>query len=272
MTIATAALLALSSATSALAEDTVTKTQAPAPTGLVMTGAVNLDFAETTAGKTAGTMGIELDVDAGSMATVDLDFKATDGSSLTLDTWTVGTTVAGVGVALGDDNGLLPETGANASADGTLAKPAMTESLALSFGSASVVVGLTDWTTDVTEVSNLQGAYTVDAGIVDVTASLDYNRTTENTVIGGEVSDLDLGMMTAGGMMTYDTDAEDWAFEGSVATGGLEAYINGSDDNKLQHIGGEYTMNYNSMELSAGVDYDTDSKDWSPMAGLSFNF
>ena len=270
MRILAIAMVAAMATTSAMAEDTVTKTQAPV--GPVITGAVNLDFAETTAGKTAGTMGIELDVDAGSLATVDLDFKATDGSSLTLDTWTVGTTVAGVGVALGDDNGLLPETGANASADGTLAKPAMTESVALTFGSASVVVGLTDWTTDVTEVSNLQGAYTVDAGIVDVTASADYNRTSENTVLGAEVAGLDLGMVTAGGMATYDTDAEDWAFEGSVATGGLSAYINGSDENRLQHVGGEYVLNYAGAELSAGVDYDTDAKDWKPTAGLSFNF
>jgi len=270
MRILAIAMVAAMATTSAMAEDTVTKTQAPV--GPVLTGAVNLDFAETAAGKTAGTMGIELDIDAPGVATVDLDFKATDGNALTLDTWTVGTTVAGVGVAFGDDNGLLPETGANASADGTLAKPAMTESLALSFGSASVAVGLTDWTTDVSEVSNLQGAYTVDAGIVDVTASADYNRTSENTVLGAEVAGLDLGMLTAGGMATYDTDAEDWAFEGSVATGGLSAYINGTDDNRLQHIGGEYVLNYAGAELSAGVDYDTDAKDWKPTAGLSFNF
>ena len=270
MRILAIAMVAAMATTSAMAEDTVTKTQAPV--GPVLTGAVNLDFAETAAGKTAGVMGIELDIDAPGVAIVDLDFKATDGNALTLDTWTVGTTVAGVGVAFGDDNGLLPETKADDSADGTLAKPAMTESLALSFGNASVAVGLTDWTTDVSEVSNLQGAYTVDAGIVDVTASADYNRTTENTVIGAEIGGLDLGMMTAGGALTYDTDAEDWAFEGSIATGGLEAYINGSDDNKLQHIGGEYTLNYAGAELSAGIDYDTDAKDWSPMAGISFNF
>ena len=270
MRILAIAMVAAMATTSAMAEDTVTKTQAPV--GPVLTGAVNLDFAETAAGKTAGVMGIELDIDAPGVAIVDLDFKATDGNALTLDTWTVGTTIGAVGLAFGDDNGLLPETGANASADGTLAKPAMTESLALSFGNASVAVGLTDWTTDVTEVSNLQGAYTVDAGIVDVTASADYNRTTENTVLGAEIAGLDLGVATAGGMATYDTDAEDWAFEGSIATGGLEAYINGSDDNKLQHIGGEYTLNYAGAELSAGIDYDTDAKDWSPMAGISFNF
>ena len=266
--ITTVAAMAIS--TAAFAEDTVTKVTNPY--GPLLTGEVSLDFAETANDNYGGTFNLDLGIDVDGLATVDLDFKATDGSSLTLDTWTVGTTVAGVGVAFGDDNGLLPETNANASADGTLAKPAMTESLALSFGNASVAVGLTDWTTDVTEVSNLQGAYTVDAGIVDVTASADYNRTSENTVIGGEVSGLDLGMMTAGGMVTYDTDAEDWAFEGSVATGGLSAYINGTDDNRLQHVGGEYVMNYAGAELSAGVDYDTDAKDWKPTAGLSFNF
>ena len=269
-TIATAALVALSSATLATADTTVVDiTTSPVP---VITGAVNLDFAETAANKTAGTMGIELDVDAGDVATVDLDFKATDGNALTLDTWTVGTTIGAVGLAFGDDNGLLPETGVNTAADGTLAKPAMTESLALSFGNASVAVGLSNWTTDVSEVSNLQGAYTLDAGIVDVTASADYNRTSENTVLGAEIAGLDLGMATAGGMVTYDTDAEDWAFEGSVATGGLSAYINGTDENRLQHIGGEYVLNYAGAELSAGVDYDTDAKDWTPTAGLSFNF
>ena len=264
-------LVAALAATSAFAEETVTKTQAPVA-GPVITGAINLDFAETAAGKTAGTMGVELDVDAGSFATVDLDFKATDGSSLTLDTWTVGTTLGAFGLAFGDDNNLMPETGANAAAQGTLATPAMTESLQVTMGAASVAVGLTDWTADISEVSNLQGAYTVDAGIVDVTASADYNRTTENTVIGAEVGGLDLGMMTAGGALTYDTDAADWAFEGSVATGGLSAYINGTDDNRLQHVGGEYVMDYAGAELSAGVDYDTDAEDFTPQAGLSFSF
>ncbi len=269
MRILAIAMVAAMATTSAMAEETVA---VATPTAPVLTGAINLDFAETTAGKTAGTMGVELDFDAGDVATVDLDFKATDGNALTLDTWTVGTTIGAVGLAFGDDNGLLPETGANASADGTLAKPAMTESLALSFGGASVAVGLTDWTTDVSEVSNLQGAYTVDAGIADVTASADYNRTSENTVLGAEVAGLDLGLATAGGALTYDTDAEDWAFEGSVAVDGLSAYVNGTDDNRLQHVGGEYVLNYAGAELSAGVDYDTDAKDWTPTAGLSFNF
>ena len=269
MRILAIAMVAAMATTSAMAEETETVAVEATP---MITGAVNLDFAETAAGKTAGTMGIELDIDAGDFATVDLDFKATDGNALTLDTWTVGTTVGAVGVAFGDDNGLLPETGANSVVYGTLATPTMTESLQVTMGGASVAVGLTDWTTDVSEVSNIQGAYTLGTSIADVTASADYNRTSENTVLGAEVAGIDLGMMTAGGMATYDTDAEDWAFEGSVAVDGLSAYINGTDDNRLQHIGGEYVVDVAGAELSAGIDYDTDAKDWKPTAGLSFNF
>ena len=255
------AIVAAMATTSALAE---TET----PTAPILTGAVNLDFAETTAGKTAGTMGIELDFDAGDVATIDLDFKAADGTALTLDTWTIGTTVAGVGVALGDDNGLLPETGANASADGTLAKPAMTESLQVGVAGATVAVGLTDWTADVTDISNIQGAYTLG----NVSLSGDYNMDSDNTVLGASVAGIDLGLVSAGSALTYDVDAETFAYEGSVATGGLSAYLNGTDDNRLQNIGGEYEVDVNGATFTAGANYDLDDEDLTPTASLSFNF
>ena len=52
------ATLALSSATLATADETVAVV-APTP---IISGAVSLDFAETAANKTAGTMGVELDI------------------------------------------------------------------------------------------------------------------------------------------------------------------------------------------------------------------
>jgi hypothetical protein len=93
-------------ATSAFAE-TVTKTQTPVM-GPIISGEVSLDFAETANDKIGGTMNLDLGVDMGGLATVDLDFEATDGNAITLDTWAVGTTVAGVGVAVGDDLGVMP--------------------------------------------------------------------------------------------------------------------------------------------------------------------
>jgi hypothetical protein len=263
--ITTVAVMAIS--TAAFAEDTVTKVT-PTVAAPVLSGEVSLDFAETAGDKIGGTMGLDLGVDMGGLATVDLDFSATDGNSVTLDNWTVGTTVAGVGVAVGDDNGLMP----GAEGEQTLAAPAMTESLALSMGSAAVAVGFTDWNTDITDISNVQGAYTLGVAGLDVTAAADYNLDSENTVLGAGISGLDLGVASLGGAMTYDVDAEVFGFENVVTRGGLTAYLNGDDTDLLQNIGGEYKMDVAGATFTAGANYDVDAEDLTPTASLSFNF
>jgi hypothetical protein len=260
--ITTVAAMAIS--TAAFAEDTTTA----APTGPVISGAVNLDFAEKAGDNYGGTMGIELDIDAGSLATVDLDFSATDGSALTLDTWAVGTSVAGVGVAVGDDLGVMP----GAEGEQTLAAPAMAEAVQVTVGDAVVAVGLTDWTADITDISNIQGAYTLNIASLDVTAAADYNLDSENTVLGAGVAGLDLGLASIGGAMTYDVDAETFGYEGVATAMGITAYLNGDDTDALQNIGGEYEVDVNGATFTAGANYNIDTEDFAPTAGISFNF
>ena len=263
--ITTVAAMAIS--TAAFAEDTVTKVT-PMVAAPVLSGAVNLDFAETAGDKIGGTMGIELDIDAGSLATIDLDFKGADGSALDLDTWAVGTTVAGVGVAVGDDLGVMP----GAEGEQTLAAPAMAEAVQVTVGDAVVAVGLTDWTTDITDISNIQGAYTLNIASLDVTAAADYNLDSENTVLGAGVSGLDLGLATASGALTYDVDAETFGYEGVATALGMTAYLNGDDTDMLQNIGGEYEMDVAGATFTAGANYNLDTEDFTPTAGLAFNF
>ena len=232
-----------------------------------ISGEVSLDFAEAN-DKIGGTMGLDLGVDVSGMATVDLDFSATDGNAVTLDNWTVGTQVGALGVAFGDDNGVMP----GAEGEQTLAAPAMTESLAVTTGAVTVALGFTDWTTDITDISNVQGAYTLGVAGLDVTAAADYNLDSENTVLGAGVDGLDLGLASLGGAMTYDVDAEVFGFEAVATTGGLTAYLNGDDTDMLQNIGGEYTMDIAGATFAAGANYDVDAEDLAPTASLSFNF
>ena len=259
--ITTVAAMAIS--TAAFAEDTTTLGFGP-----VLSGEVALNFAETAAGKTAGTMGLDLGVDMSGMATIDLNFKATDGNAITLDTWAVGTTVAGVGVAVGDDLGVMP----GAEGEQTLAAPAMAEAVQVTVGDAVVAVGLTDWTADITDVSNIQGAYTLNIASLDVTAAADFNLDTDNTVLGAGVAGLDLGVASLGGAMTYDMDAEVFGYETVATTGGLTAYLNGDDTDALQNIGAEYEVDVNGATIATGANYDTDAKDLTPTVSLSFNF
>ena len=262
--ITTVAAMAIS--TAAFAEDTVTKVTTPvAP---VLSGEVSLDFAETANDKIGGTMNLDLGVDMGGLATVDLDFVGQDGSALDLDTWAVGTSVAGVGVAIGDDLGVMP----GAEGEQTLAAPAMAEAVQVTVGDAVVAVGLTDWTTDVTDVSNIQGAYTMSVATLNVTAAADYNLDSENTVLGAGVGGLDLGLASLGGAMTYDVDAETFGFEGVATNGGLTAYLNGDDTDMLQNIGGEYEVNVNGATFTAGANYNIDTEDFAPTASIGFAF
>lgn len=255
-----------STACAAYAEDTVTKTQTPVM-GPVISGEVSLDFAETANDKIGGTMGLDLGVDVSGMATVDLDFSATDGNAVTLDNWTVGTTMGTMAMAFGDDNGVMP----GAEGEQTLAAPAMTESLQVTTGAVSVAVGLTDWTTDITDVSNVQGAYTF-GDVISLTAAADYNMDSENTVLGAGVAGIDLGVASLGGAATYDMDAEVFGFEGVVTSGGVTAYLNGDDTDALQNIGGEYEINAAGVKWAAGANYNVDTEDFAPTASVSFSF
>ena len=259
--ITTVAAMAIS--TAAFAEDTVAPTVGP-----VISGAVNLDFAETAGDKIGGTMGIELDIDAGSMATIDLNFVSADESALEVDTWAVGTNVAGVGVAVGDDLGVMP----GAEGEQTLAAPAMAEAVQVTAGDVVVAVGLTDWTTDVTDVSNVQGAYTLGLAGLDVTAAADYNLDSENTVLGAGVGGLDLGLAALSGAMTYDVDAETFGYEGVAAAYGVTAYLNGDDTDLLQNIGGEYEVDVAGATVTAGANYNLDTEDFAPTASIGFAF
>ena len=252
----------VATSTSAFAEST------PVASGLVMSGEVSLDFAETTNNNYGGTFGLDLDVDS-AVGGVALDFSATDGGNLTLDNWTVGTSVSGVALAFGDDNGLMP----GAEGEQTLAAPAMTESLQATIGTASVAVGFTDWTNDITDISNVQGAYTLGTAVSDVTISGDMNLGTDNIVLGAEIAGVDLGAASIGGAVTYDMDAELFGFETVVKTGSIVSYLNGDQDDLLQNIGAEYTYNVSSsVDLTAGTNYNLDSEDLTPTVGLSFNF
>ena len=263
--ITTVAAMAIS--TAAFAEDTVAPVAAP-----VISGEVSLDFAETTNNNYGGTFNLDLGINAGDIATVDLDFEVDEDGNGSLADWTVGTTVGALGVAVGTDNGVMPETTANVAADGTLAAPAMTESLAVTTGAATVALGFTDWNSDITDISNVQGAYTLNVANLAVTAAADYNLDTENTVLGAGISGLDLGIAAIGTAMTYDVDAESFGFENVVTRGGLTAYLNGDDTDLLQNIGGEYKMDVAGATFAAGANYDVDAEDLTPTASLSFNF
>ena len=237
---------------------------------VTLTGEIKTTIAETAADKYGATTTFGLDVGVTGIAFGGLNFAVGSDDKLALDEWHIGANLGLATVSYGDQG----NNWIGAEGEQTIADPAMGDSLKVSVGDATVALGMTDATADVTDLSNVQATYTM--GVADdlsLTGAVDYNLDSETTILGASLGGVDLGVATASGAFTYGLDSEAWGYEGVVATGGLTAYINGDNVDALQNIGGGYDMTIASgLELGAGVSYNMNSEEFKPSVSASFSF
>jgi len=170
-----------------------------------VTGSVDLDVTENASDKfvMAPTIKLGFGSEAGD---VSVDLKEV-GGDIILDRYSVGTQVGALGVSFGDQEDIF-DLGAGLEVVGgiTLANPAESnENLQLSYGGYAVMIGMTDVTTDMTDITNVQLATVTDLGFANVTSVIDYNKASEDFTYGvaATVSGIDLAV-------TY---ADDLAYE-----------------------------------------------------------
>ena len=218
-------------------------------------------------GKT--TLNLDVASDNG-LAFGAMSLRSVDNTSVGIDEWHLGTTVAGATVSFGDHGGIMPEAVADAGFDTlTDTNAAMEESVQVSALGASVALGVKDIRTDASEVTNIQGSYTCGLPVASLTGAVDYNRTSEEYTYAvqtqGGVGDIEVG-----GTATYALST--WAYEADTTVMGLTAYLNGDENDTIQHIGVSHTRDVNGLTLTGEVDYDTDNEEVSPSVTMSFNF
>ena len=234
------------------------------PAGAMLTGSMEV---EVNSDKEA-TLTLGAGLSAGDLAFGSFNVESVDGGTFTLDQWQIGADVAGATLSFGDQDGVFVE-GENGA---TLAAPAMEESLKVSIGDAQVAVGLTDWNADITDVSNVQGAYTVGAGFVSVTASGDYNLDSEEYMLGGRADGVEVANIMLGSTLTYSSANEQVAYEVDGSMMGLTAYLNGDDTDALQNVGASYGRTVSGLELGTELNYNLDSEEFTPSVTVGFSF
>lgn len=188
------------------------------------------------------------------------------GGNIVIDRYALGTEVGNVNVTFGDQKDLF-QLGAGLEVVGadTLANPAeAAESVIVSAAGVSILVGLTDIRTDVSDVANFQAATELALGGLNLGLVVDYNKTTEDYTFGGNTE-----FGAASLAVTY-SDA--FAYELGYNFGDVDVFANGDESDVLQNIGGGYKTSYNNVELYAEVGYNLDSEDVTPAAGISFKF
>lgn len=236
----------------------------PAPIGAMLSGSMEV---EINSDKEA-TLTLGAGLSAGNVAFGSFNVESVDGGSFELDQWQIGADVAGATLSFGDQDGVFVE-GENGA---TLAAPAMEESLKVSVGDAQIAVGLTDWNADITDISNVQGAYTIGTGFASITASGDYNLDSENWTLGGRASGVEVANIMLGSALTYGSADEKIAFEVDGSMMGVTAYANGDADDVLQNVGASYGRTLAGLDLGTELNYNLDTEEFTPSVSVGFKF
>jgi hypothetical protein len=252
--------------TSAFAEEAAPE----APAAVTLGGSIETVIAEGANDKYGATTSFELNGNlANGLATGSMDFVVGSSDELKLDEWSMGTTVAGMGLSFGDQGNAWISTEAGS----TIEEPTMNESLQISGLGATVALGFTSVSTDVTDISNVQATYGMDLSILEISTAGDYNIDSQDWVIAGRADTA--GMIDGvrlGGAMSYGSASENIGFEADATVMGVTAYLSGDQDDMAQHVGGSYTYNLKGLDLEGAVDYDINAEAYTPKATLSFNF
>ena len=235
-------------------------------------GEIAIDFTQNLDDKIVASTGIELNL-IGTAGNVSVDFAVVE-DAITIDGYSVGTTVSGMtlsfgdqGDAFGDFSGGLETVGGT-----TLTNPTGgDESLMVTASGVAVYFGLTDVTSDIADVSNVQLTYSTALVDGSVAVGIDYNTASEDSVLGvaAETSYADMGV---GVIATYSTSDELLAYELSASNMSIKAFVDGDNTDALQNMGVGYTGTFNDVGYYVEAAYNIESEEVAPAFGLTFTF
>lgn len=257
---------------SALLATAATLALATAASAADITGEVGVDFTQNANDEFVASTTIDLAVEgAVGIASISL---TEDNGNIVLDGYSVGTTVGAVTLAYGDQGDLMDAFEGKTEAVGGATLTDLNddgESLMIGTSMVSVMIGLTDVTTDVTDVKNIQATTGAEFSGVAIAGGVDYNLDSEETTIlvnaGYTYNAFALGLTG-----TYQMDAEALGYEADVTYAGITAFINGDKDDMTQNVGAGYYGDLNGMRYYAEAAYNIDSKEITPAMGIYFNF
>ena len=237
-------------------------------------GSIGVELSENAAGDYVATTTIGAGINATGLAFGGVSVESVDGATFELDEWFIGTNVGVATLSFGKQGDLMVENDFEIVGGDTLADVADDhESLQVTVGAASVMVGLTDITADVTEVENVQGAYTLTLGAADVTAVGDYNFNSEEYVVGGKAAMNLTDDIAVGGLVTYSSATEAFGYEASAGYSIATVFVNGDDADLFQNVGAGVAYDLQSnLNVYAEGAYNIDAEDTTIGAGIAFKF
>ena len=213
-----------------------------------MTPTLTLDFGTTITGGVVGT------------ASISMEDNEISGYAL-------GTTFGKFGLSVGDQGDLF----VGGYEGNTLAEPTSADvSVIATVGDAKFLIGLADPESDLGDIQNIQGAYTVAMGAkLVVDASVDYNVDTEDYVLGAGFTGYAAGPVDLGATVTY---GDIFAYEATVSKGGVTAFVGGDENEAAQEVGVGYETTVGGLTVSTKSVYNLDTDELAPSLTVAMSF
>jgi hypothetical protein len=240
--------------------------------GPVLSASIEVEVAENASGEYAAVTTFDVGIVTPGLMFGEIGVESVDGNTFEMNKWYFGAMFGESGtISFGDhDGGVFVESYSDYS---SIAAPGINEAVILTYSNASAALGFTDITNDITDVSNVQGAYTLNTALASVTVSADYNFDTEEYALGSRVDGPQIGGVVLGSTLSYEGASETIAYEmDATMSYGLTVYINGDDTDALRNVGAGYEREIENLTVFANVNYDVNAEEFAPKAGVSFNF
>ena len=241
-----------------------------------ISGTVEVDITENSSNDYISTESIKFDVEGNSgVAFGYIKVKTNTSDQFIMDEYQIGANITETSsVSYGDQGDIFIGGGLEVVGSNTIANPSDAgESIIGNFGGLSVRGLFTDTDTDVSDFSTIQAKYTTTVDKFSVGASVDHTISNDNNIFAGSVAFDVNESVNLSTVVTHDeTQTNEVAYESILAMGGFSAYVDGDEGDWSKNTGAGYKGTWKDLGYYVEANYNLDSKDVTPAAGVSVSF
>ena len=241
-----------------------------------ISGTVEVDITENSSNDYISTESIKLGIagDQG-VAFGSIKVKTNTSDQFVLDEYQIGANITETtSVSYGEQSDIFIGGGLETVGANTIANPSDAgESIILNVNNLSLRGKFTDTDTDISDFDTIQAKWTTSVDKFSVGASVDHTISNDNNVFAGSVG-FDLNESASlSTVVTHDeTLANEVAYESILSLGSLSAYVDGDDGDWSKNVGAGYKSTWKDLGYYVEANYNLDSEEVTPAAGVSVSF
>ena len=241
-----------------------------------ISGTVEVDITENSSNDYISTESIKFDIagDSG-VAFGSIKVKTNASDQFIMDEYSIGANITETAsVSYGDQGDIFIGGGLEAVGANTIANPSDAgESIIANIGALSLRGKFTDTDTDISDFDTIQAKWTTSVDKFSVGASVDHTISNDNNVFAGSVG-FDINESASlSTVVTHDeTLANEVAYESIVSIGSLSAYVDGDEGDWSKNVGAGYNSTWKDLGYYVEANYNLDTEEVTPAAGVSVSF